>query len=225
MKDHENGLIEVEALQVVTKNSAQRQKKSRPQAAKQLILSNIGGQPGVVQVIQPQPVVHGHQIVQLPVSTVSGQDQVAHLQVQMNENGENVISAEDYAKLTNFDGVAQNADATANLIYSALSAISLQSQDPSGEGLNPQDLLARVENGDIQTSIETNLNKEGVTTHTITFHLPNTGDLVGGVTLQEQTEEKEAVTVLQVANSDTDWQIAGADISENSAQLFTIQNS
>ena len=226
LKDHENGLIETEVVteiddqtgEPVVKCGPRQRKPSRGPGSRRLLLNDMPGTQGLFQVLQP-PLVQG--FVQIPVPRNTN-EQVHHLQIQMNENGENVISAEDYAKLASYENLSQTDVATANLIYSALSAISLQTNNGTADSISPQDLVARVENGDIQTSIETNSTKEGVTTHTVSFHLPNNGDLIGGVTLQEGIEEKDAVTVLQVANTETEWQIAGNEISENGTQLYKV---
>jgi hypothetical protein len=124
--------------------------------------------------------------------------QVNQLQLQMNENNENVI-VEEFGK----EVLAPNDIAAAQLIYSTLTAISQNPQNGKEE-IDCQGLVAGVESGDIQTSIETNL-KEGVTTHTITFHLPEGEEITREVTLQDQTESKDGINVIQLAGNN-EWQ-------------------
>ncbi|WAR11644.1 ZB16A-like protein, partial [Mya arenaria] len=159
---------------------------------------NSPAQQNIMCLVQ-QPNMSTQHIIEVPVSSGSGQEQMAHLQIELGDN----TVREDLNKIANFEALSdtQSDTATANLIYSALSAISLQSNNQFGIGLDPEDLVSKVESGDIQTSIETNSNKDGVTTHTITFQLPDGGELLGGVTLQESSEEKDAVTMIEVENA------------------------
>lgn len=90
------------------------------------------------------------------------------MQVQTMETGEVQVSAEDLAKLSGFEGLASGEISAAQLIYSALSVIS----QGGASGRTTQ--TAQLLNG-IQTTVTTcsqESNKEGVSSHTITFHLP-----------------------------------------------------
>ncbi|XP_060574861.1 zinc finger and BTB domain-containing protein 24-like [Ruditapes philippinarum] len=157
-------------------------------------------QPHVTQNSNAQEVIEtsGTQPVLQTQPLILEDGQVNQLQLQMNENNENVI-VEEFGK----EVLAPNDIAAAQLIYSTLTAIS-QNPHNGKEDIDCQGLVAGVESGDIQTSIETNL-KEGVTTHTITFHLPEGEEITREVTLQDQTESKDGINVIQLAGNN-EWQ-------------------
>ena len=71
-------------------------------------------------------------------------------------------------------------------LQGVLSAISLNSQ-----GDNSQ-VVAGVENGDIQTSIETD-SSQGVTTHAITFYLPAGEELSGQRTVKSKKTRRASL--------------------------------
>ncbi|KAL5015595.1 hypothetical protein ScPMuIL_007322 [Solemya velum] len=74
------------------------------------------------------------------------------------------ISAEDLAKLSSCEGLVSSSDiSVAQLIYSALSAVSQNEQNSE----NQSHMIDGVE-----TSISSSCSGDGTTSHTITFHLP-----------------------------------------------------
>lgn len=90
------------------------------------------------------------------------------MQVQTMESGEVQVSAEDLAKLSGCEGLVSGEISAAQLIYSALSVIS---QQRKSDGTSQ---TAQLLNG-IQTTVTTSSlpsDKNGVTSHTIIFHLP-----------------------------------------------------
>ncbi|XP_052819186.1 zinc finger and SCAN domain-containing protein 20-like [Mya arenaria] len=213
VQDHQNGLIpsDTDTLTLVEGRLVSQTVKTKKGQRRPLMKPvrtiysglNSPAQQNIMCLVQ-QPNMSTQHIIEVPVSSGSGQEQMAHLQIELGDN----TVREDLNKIANFEALSdtQSDTATANLIYSALSAISLQSNNQFGIGLDPEDLVSKVESGDIQTSIETNSNKDGVTTHTITFQLPDGGELLGGVTLQESSEEKDAVTMIEVENAGSEWQ-------------------
>ncbi|KAK3085749.1 hypothetical protein FSP39_008122 [Pinctada imbricata] len=91
------------------------------------------------------------------------------MQVQTVQSGETTtISAEDLAKITNTSGLVPSEVTAAQLITFALNAIAQNSNEDGGgrEG----DI-----NG-VQTSIDSSSTQDGVTMHTIRFHLPTVTD-------------------------------------------------
>ena len=145
----------------------------------------------VIETSGTQPVLHAQPLI-------LEEGDVSQLQLQINENNENIITG----KYGN-EGLASNDVTAAQLIYSALTAIS-QNPHNGKEVIDSEGLVAGVESGDIQTSIETNL-KEGVTTHTIIFHLPEGEEITREVSLQDQNETKDEINVIQLAGSN-EWQ-------------------
>ncbi|XP_053402833.1 uncharacterized protein LOC123550398 [Mercenaria mercenaria] len=148
----------------------------------------------VIETSGTQPVLH-------TPSLILDEGQVSHFHLQMNENGENV-TVEEFAN----EGLAPNDVAAAQLVYSALTAISQNPQNGK-DVIDSEGLVAGVERGEIQTSIETNL-KEGVTTHTVTFHLPEGEEITREVTLQDQNESKDGINVIQISGVN-EWQESG----------------
>ena len=226
VQDHHNGLIPEDGEAIAHMPFRKRAPRAKPMRTEVTMYPGRSSGVGVpvsgqnIMEILAQPVVPGTQhVIQVPVSTMGGQH-MAQLQVDL-EDPNTSSSGADMQRMNILDNLnapeSETDAATANLIYSALSAISLQSNDQFGIGLDPQDLVSKVESGDIQTSIETNSNKDGVTTHTITFHLPETGELLGGVTLQESAEEKDASDVtLLVEGDDNEWTLTQVEDEENS---------
>ena len=83
-------------------------------------------------------------------------------EAQMVVNSDTV----DLSKLANYEGLVHSDITAAQLIYSALSAIS---QDTHPQVQQQQ---AQLQGNVLETSV-TSMSQDGVTTHTITFHLPN----------------------------------------------------
>ncbi|KAH3812033.1 zinc finger protein 26-like [Dreissena polymorpha] len=225
--DHKNGLLPIDADYVgaiepplshsglTLQPRRSRASYGRPVVKTSFSSTKLPGQENILGFVQHTNTVSGGQhVLHIPVSATSGEEHLAQLQIQLNENSEALISAEEYEKIVDYEGSESQSEINAtNLIYSALSAISMQSNDQMDLGMEPHDLVSKIQNGDIQTSIETNFNKDGVTTHTITFRLPDGGELLGGVTLQESSEEKEAVDVLEANTSGSEWQIVNDQTS------------
>ncbi|XP_069114095.1 zinc finger and BTB domain-containing protein 24-like [Argopecten irradians] len=92
-------------------------------------------------------------------------DNQLQMQIQTLESGETQISEEDLTRLSSYEGLVPSDLSAAQLVLSALNAISSQNSEGSSNG-RPQ-LLHGVE-----TSIMSSDVKDGVTTHTITFHMP-----------------------------------------------------
>ncbi|KAK6177884.1 hypothetical protein SNE40_012759 [Patella caerulea] len=86
------------------------------------------------------------------------------MQVQTMKTGEAQVSAEDLAKLTCYEGLMTGEVSAAQLIYSALNAIS---QSEKTGVPQTAELL-----GGVQCTTQSANCEEGVTSHTITFHLP-----------------------------------------------------
>lgn len=83
------------------------------------------------------------------------------------------ISAEDLAKLTaNYEGLVPSDVSAAQLIYSALNAMS-QNVPPTSTQQSTHILEG------VQTTISAGAEEDGVTTHTITFHLAAPEDQAG----------------------------------------------
>lgn len=113
-----------------------------------------------------------------------GSDPKVHeVQMQVASDGsqEAQISAEDLAKLSSCEGLVSSDISVAQLIYSALSAVS--QNDPNSE--NQSHMIDGVE-----TSISSSCSGDGTTSHTITFHLPVSegGD-------SKQTRQSETILV------------------------------
>lgn len=101
-------------------------------------------------------------------STAGGAPLQVQMQVQTMKTGEVQVSAEDLAKLSGVEGLVSGEISAAQLIYSALSVIS------QGGGAKSTTQTAQLLNG-IQTTVTTSSapsDKEGVSTHTITFRVP-----------------------------------------------------
>ncbi|KAL3860759.1 hypothetical protein ACJMK2_010832 [Sinanodonta woodiana] len=139
-KDHENGLID--PLDTSELSQVKAQLKSRkPRALRNEIRAEV------------QKV---------------GETTEVQMRVQTNEEGQSVISAEDLAKLSSYEGLVPGDITAAQLIYSALNAISQSSQQ---NGCHDGDTANPLPN--VQTSVSSSSIKDGLTTHTITFHIPH----------------------------------------------------
>ncbi|XP_046354552.2 zinc finger Y-chromosomal protein 1-like [Haliotis rufescens] len=112
------------------------------------------------------------------------------MQVQTMASGEAQISAEDLAKLSNCEGLVSGDVSAASLIYQALSAISQNPQHTQGNATQSAHIL-----GGVQTLIKSSSTEQGVTTHTITFHVPAGG---GGGEGGEGAEEEGMEATEQV---------------------------
>ena len=219
LQDHKNGLVETlePGVQIGQRAIRTRRQKS---AVKPHIAS-ISVHPSLLQQLQPQNSEPQSQIITLQATNVdsaNSEPQVIQLpsnpqvmqvemQVETNEDGENVISEEDLAKLSNYEGLVQSDVAAAQLIFSALNAISQNAQQTveTNEGATVQEIVQGKD--DIQTTVVTE-EQEGVT-HTITFHLPESEELSRegsasdqqGVTLVEVTEGVDSVELAQQIQS------------------------
>jgi len=166
MEDHKNGLI--------TESSRQSQIQHPQQITITTPVTGCAIKLHEVGQGQIEDEITGHEIIEIQTTTSTGkslntdlQNQVNNqlqMQIQTLESGETQISEEDLTKLTSYEGLVPSDISAAQLVLSALNAISENSKNPDGEA--PQIL-----NG-VQTSITSSSIKEGVTTHTITFHLP-----------------------------------------------------
>ena len=88
------------------------------------------------------------------------------MQLQTMESGEAQISVEDLARLTNCTGLLSGEVTAVQLIYSALSAISQNSE------ANTRTQTAQLSGG-VETTIQSESAGPGVTTHNITFRVPD----------------------------------------------------
>lgn len=217
LMDHKNGLIKTESgvKEVIIDFSKHLPEAKRPGnmvigSDLTTVYTTVPGNQNILQVLQSHVVPGtsiqamespGSQAIVPAPALILDDGNVNGLQLRMNENGENVV-IEDAAT----EGLASNDVAAAQLIYSALSVISQSAQNGT-ESIDSQELVSGVESGEIQTSIETHL-KEGVTTYTITFHLPEGEEISREVTLQDPMESKDGMNVVQIVGVN-DWQDSG----------------
>ncbi|XP_060073820.1 zinc finger and BTB domain-containing protein 24-like [Ylistrum balloti] len=102
-------------------------------------------------------------VVEVPMDKM--EDNQLQMQIQTLESGETQISEEDLTRLSSYEGLVPSDLSAAQLVLSALNAISSQNSERTNNE-TPQIL-----NG-VETSIMSSDIKDGVTTHTITFHMP-----------------------------------------------------
>lgn len=215
--DHKNGLIKTEPNVKAIQMSVSKVQEAKDQdtviisSATPVLYSSFQENQNIIQVLQPQVNQNSNgqevmetsgtqPVVQTP-SLILADGQVSQLQeLQMNENESN-----EHDVVEHHSGLEPNDVAAAQLIYTALNAISENPQNEV-ESINSQSLLAGVESGEIQTSIETHL-KEGVTTYKVTFHLPEEEELIREITLQDQSVTSNEIN-MNVA-SVTNWQENG----------------
>ena len=199
LKDHKNGLIEKTVENADSQSNVKanvKQRKSKSSLDKQEV-TTIALNPSMISNFNAQNLTMQNlslpQIVHIPASAMQGIDQNEHLemQIEMKDADNHIITSEGIPEMAGYDGVAQSDMAAAQLIYSALSAISQNSHGDNNQ------VVAGVENGDIQTSIET-ASSQGVTTHTITFHLPESEDLPSRENIVEQIQHEPELTVIKV---------------------------
>ena len=217
--DHKNGLVETLENAQVTQKAIQRRRQKPdikphissvsavyPKLLQQLQNPNDQPQSQIItlQATNIDSSLAQPQIIQLPSNP---QVMQVEMQVQTNEAGENIISEAELAKLNNYGGLVQSDVAAAQLIFSALNAISQNAQQTgdTNEGAVVQEI---VENkGEIQTAEVTN--QDECVTHTITFHVPENGDQPRegsvvqqqGVTLVEVAEGVDGVELAQQIQS------------------------
>lgn len=215
LRDHKNGLVET--LNTPAK-MAEKAIYSRTRRQKPFIkphITNVSVHPNLIQQFQNQTSQPGAQIITLQASNIDGansQPQVIQLpsnpqvmqvemQVQTNAAGENFISEEELAKLTNSEGFVQSDVAAAHLIFSALNAISQNAQQTveTNSGAIMQELGNEKAMG--QSGIAKS-DQDGVT-HTITFHLPEGGELP-----REVNGEQQEVTLVEVTDGSDGMEIA-----------------
>ncbi|XP_021347065.1 zinc finger protein 652-A-like [Mizuhopecten yessoensis] len=102
-------------------------------------------------------------VVEVPMDRL--EENQLQMQIQTLESGETQISEEDLTRLSSYEGLVPSDLSAAQLVLSALNAISSQNSEQTSNE-TPQIL-----NG-VETSIMSSDIKDGVTTHTITFHMP-----------------------------------------------------
>ena len=111
-----------------------------------------------------------------------------------NVAGTRTIAVSELSKLASLGGVIQGDSNTAQLIYSALNALSQQqqqSQQEGGGGDQEQQQSAEGTNILAQPTVQSTT-QDGVTTHTITFHIPPEGEEAqGSQEVQEEVMEVE----------------------------------
>lgn len=218
LMDHKNGLIKTvpgvkEVIIDFSKHFPQAKRTGNMVIGSDMttVYTTVPGNQNILQVLQSQVVpgtsiqdieAPGSQAVVPAPALILNDGNVNGLQLRTNEHGDNVV-VEDVAT----EGLASNDVAAAQLIYSALSAISQNAQNGT-ESIDSHRLVSGVESGEIQTSIETQL-KEGVTTYMITFHLPEGEEISREVTLQDPMESKDCMNVVQIVGVN-DWQDSGA---------------
>ena len=219
LQDHKNGLVETlePGEQMIQKAIRTRRQKSviKPQ------FTSVSVHPSLLQQLQHQSNPPQSQIITLQASnaeSASTEQQIIQLpsnpqvmqvemKVETNADGENIISEEELAKLNNYEGLVQSDVAAAQLIYSALNAISQNAHQTleSTEGTIVEEIVQSKD--DLQTTVVTE-EQEGVT-HTITFHLPESEELSRegtsneqqGVTLVEVTDGVDSVELAQQIQS------------------------
>ncbi|XP_033754878.1 uncharacterized protein LOC117337856 [Pecten maximus] len=131
-------------------------------------------------------------VVEVPMSRMV--DNQLQMQIQTSESGETQISEEDLTRLSSYEGLVPSDLSAAQLVLSALNAISSQNSEQTNNE-TPQIL-----NG-VETSIMSSDIKDGVTTHTITFHMPaSAAENVVGAT-ETITDVMSADNVVDITDS------------------------
>ncbi|KAK7481719.1 hypothetical protein BaRGS_00027092 [Batillaria attramentaria] len=149
------------------------------------------------------------------VSTVTSEPVQVQMQVQTMKTGEVQVSAEDLAKLSGVEGLVSGEISAAHLIYSALSVIQ------QGGGVKGTSQTAQLLNG-IQTTVTTSSSpsdKEGVSTHTITFRLP-TSTTAQPPTL---TDASDQVTPSQLL-TEQDTSVQGESSGPSSQDVESVED-
>lgn len=215
--DHKNGLIKTEPnVKAVQIDVSKVSQAKGPETviigtATPMVYSNFTENQNIIQVLHPQ-VSQSSNVTQNSTeeemiesdgtrpelensSLILDGGQVGQLhQLQMTESDVNIVE--------NNSGLEPNDVAAAQLIYTALSEIS---ENPLNglESMNSQRLLSGVENGELQTSIETHV-KEGLTTYKITFHLPEGNEITREIAVQDQSVTTNGTNMNSAAVND--WQ-------------------
>ncbi|XP_005107773.1 uncharacterized protein LOC101845953 [Aplysia californica] len=103
-------------------------------------------------------------------SNAGVQGEVFNMQVTMLPEGDTQVNAEDMARLSECPGLMRTGVSSLQLIYATLSTISEQSNAAQlGEGRSS--LLTAELLGGIHTAVLSSM-QDGVTVHSITYHLP-----------------------------------------------------
>ncbi|KAJ8302895.1 hypothetical protein KUTeg_019291 [Tegillarca granosa] len=187
IEDHKNGLIP---------DVPQQSNEQAPQ----IIIASGPGQGQTISLDSLEEIqaeeLHGHEIIEIHTEHIASHTENNQLQMQVQtlESGETQISADDLARLSSCEGLVPSNITAAQLIYSALSAIS-QNENTGNEA------SSGFLNG-VQTSVASSGTKDGITTHTITFHLPGSDSNAdnnstidaasSGVSLQVSAEPKQS---------------------------------
>ncbi|XP_041376519.1 uncharacterized protein LOC121388997 [Gigantopelta aegis] len=183
LADHRNGLV-----QASTVTATHEEKPKRTRVIQQRAGNSLKSEP----VIQVENLLKPEQVIQVGSCAVKPDPVQVEMQMQTMDSGEAQISVEDLARLTNCAGLLSGEVTAVQLIYSALSAISQNSQT---DGTQTTQLA-----GGIETVIRSESGGPGVTTHTITFRVPAKG--ISSHVQAEQVIYAEPVEVVDGGNMD-----------------------
>lgn len=142
------------------------------------------------------------------------------MQVQTLDTGETQISAEDFARISNYEDLGPPNISSGQLITYALNAIAQNT--PSENGCSS----IQIVNG-IQISVNSAPPKDGVTNHTISFHVPNQDHFptVDTQAILEQVNQISEVPVQTLSFDDVSETVNGNEDSQTTNQqvLMTTQ--
>lgn len=213
MEDHKNGLI-VENAAPLPQQPRQHIIIQQPPISSQVTqtVGKVLGSPLVkfeeTVDLQGLSQMEGQPLDENVLEVVMGKQQVDNqlqMQIQTLESGETQISEEDLTRLSSYEGLVPSDLSAAQLVLSALNAISAQNGQ-SSDGETPQIL-----NG-VETSIISSDSKDGVTTHTITFQMP--------VSSAENVVGATEATITDVMASDN-----GVDITTSMGPLRVVEET